>query len=505
MVAPNVPQHFYVYQHRRGSKEGPIFYVGKGCGRRAWTAFGRHPEWHDVASNFGFYVEIIANELSESDALQIEWGCIDSLGIENLVNRSQLCVGIDPSLREEWSHIFPLRPKKLRGLQPTKMSVSVQQRSGRFQLRVKHRLLPRPFFFTFETELEARNYGSQLSSLLSRGIVPAELLAVEPRRADDPLLIEIIRAYAKAAPITDSDEELLGHMLPELSGVRASSLTHQWVDGYVRKLKLERHLAPGTIRKRVGSLARVMDWHLRRATAPGQQQPANALRLLPRGYSGYSRAEATELAAGGLAIKRDQVRNLRLDAEAQVRIMAALAGVKRSDRERALQIDPAFTMLFLLIVDTGLRLREAYRMRVDQIDLGKGIIHVEGSKGHRGLIKPRHVPIKPALADALRTYCLGRIGLLFPFWDGQPGRAALKLAQARLSARFRVLFEYARVPGMVAHDIRHEATCRWIELRGPRGWVFSEIEVCRIMGWSNTNMMLRYASLRGEDLAARMV
>ena len=385
------------------------------------------------------------------------------------------------------------------------MAISIQARGARHQLRVRHALLPRPFFFTFPTEPEARTYGEALESLLARGIVPAELLAVEPRRADDPLLIEIIRAYAKSAPITDSDDELLGHMLPELTGVRVSSLTYQWVDAYVRKLKMERHLAPGTIRKRVGSLARVMDWHLRRATAPGQQQPANALRLLPRGYSGYSRAEATELAAGGLAVKRDQVRNLRLDADAQGRIMAALAGVKRPDRERALQIDPAFTMLFLLIVDSGVRLREAYRMRVDQVDLAKGILHVEGSKGHRGAIKPRHVPLKPALAEALRTYCLGRIGLLFPFWDGQPGRAPLKLAQARLSARFRVLFDYARVPGMVEHDLRHEATCRWLELRGPRGWVFSEIEIARIMGWSNTSMMLRYASLRGEDLAARMV
>lgn len=35
-------------------------------------------------------------------------------------------------------------------------------------------------------------------------------------------------------------------------------------------------------------------------------------------------------------------------------------------------------------------------------------------------------------------------------------------------------------------------------------WLFSEIEVCKIMGWSSTKMALRYLSLRGEDLSARL-
>ena len=43
-----------------------------------------------------------------------------------------------------------------------------------------------------------------------------------------------------------------------------------------------------------------------------------------------------------------------------------------------------------------------------------------------------------------------------------------------------------------------------ILLRNATGWVFSEIEICRIMGWSDTRMMLRYASLRGSDLASRL-
>lgn len=35
-------------------------------------------------------------------------------------------------------------------------------------------------------------------------------------------------------------------------------------------------------------------------------------------------------------------------------------------------------------------------------------------------------------------------------------------------------------------------------------WALSDVEVCRIMGWSDPRMLLRYASLRGEDLADRV-
>lgn len=385
------------------------------------------------------------------------------------------------------------------------MSVNVQARGARFQLRVRHRLLPRAFFATFDTETEAWVYGRQLDALLDKGVVPAELASRDAPRGPDPLLIEVIRAYTKAAPITESDDALLGTMLPELDGVRVSHITSAWCDEYVRGLKVRRNLAPSSIRKRVGVLARLVDWHLRRATPAGQAPFSNALRLLPRGYSAYSRAEAQELeaAGGGREAKRDLERNRRLAADEETRIRAALAGQKRPDRERALAADPALAMLFTLVLETGVRLREAYRLRVDQVDLARGILHVDGSKGHRGALKPRTVPIKPALASVLKEYLRGRVGLLFPFWTGAP--EDLKRATARLSARFAVLFEYAKVPDLTEHDLRHEATCRWVELRSPKGgWVFSDVEICRIMGWRDPRMMLRYASLRGEDLAARL-
>lgn len=378
------------------------------------------------------------------------------------------------------------------------MSINVQQRGKRFQLRIKHALLHKPFFFTFDTEAEASTYGAQLESVLSRGIVPSELLAAPARKADDPLVIEVIRAYSRAAHVAPSDNEVLDVLVRETPGLRVSGVTFAWCDAYVQRLKRINNLAPGTIRKRVGSLARVIDWHIRQMTVPGAQPMPNALRLLPRGYSAYTPDDV----AAGAKPKRDEVRNRRLAPDECQRILQALAGHKRTDRERALQHDLAFTLLFDLIVDTGLRLFEAYRLRVASIDFAQGVINVDGSKGHHGVIKQRVVPLKPALREKLRAWCDGRVGLVFPFWDGSPKDKYL--ASGRLTARFAVLFDYAEVPDFREHDLRHEATCRWVELRNATGWVFSEIEICRIMGWSDTRMMLRYASLRGSDLASRL-
>lgn len=370
------------------------------------------------------------------------------------------------------------------------MGASIQARGRRFQLRLTDRLLPAPFFRTFDTLPQAQEYRDMALSLLGRGILPLELLPAEERAAGDRRsLRSVIEAYLAAAPSASSERDLLAVVMEEVGGVRAAGLSYSWVEEYVRGLK-GRRLAPGTIRKRVGALGRVLDWYHLSSSGEARQNP---FRLLPRGYSTYSAHDGEPV----FDVHRDR----RLLPAEEARIRAALAGERRPDRERPLSIDPAFTLLFELIVSTGLRLSEAYRLRWDQVDAARGVLRVEGSKGHRGALKPRVVPLVRSLREALKS---GGEGLVFPFWDGTPeGRAR---TTSKLSARFRGLFDYARVADCTEHDLRHEAACRWFEMRSPDGrWLFSDVEVCRIMGWKDLRMALRYASLRGEDLADRLL
>jgi integrase len=373
---------------------------------------------------------------------------------------------------------------------------SIQQRGSKWQLRVKHRLLPKVFFHTFDTEGEARNYGTVLDGWLARGVVPLELLeaAREPGAAS-PLLLEVMRAYEKDpnTRIAPTEMPTLALLVKETPGVRMSGITFQWLNQLIEGYKTRNHpMTPGSIRKRIGALSKVVGWYHRSTAKDGQQPQVNVLSLLPRGYSQYADGSV-----------RDNARDVRMSAEDETAVRAALAGVRRPDKERPWGQDLAFDLLFSLIVETGLRLREAYRLRVDQLDVERGLLRIEGSKGHHGAAKPRTVPLKREIRAKLIAWCKERKGLMFSFWDGT--EQDLKKCTARLSARFTSLFGYAMVPNFTEHDLRHEACCRWMTLKGDCGWIFNEIEICKIMGWTDTKMMLRYASLRGEDLADRLL
>lgn len=374
---------------------------------------------------------------------------------------------------------------------------SIQPRGAKFQLRVVHKLLQKPFFWTFNTEQEARTYGTQLEAMLANGIVPADLAPREDGKQaqDNTLVTTVLKAYVKQGSLAPSEEGLLATMGVELDKLRVHQLNYAWVEKYVRDLKV-RKLAPGTIRKRVGALARVMDWHHRSSTGRDQVNP---LRLLPRGYSVYSARDERE---AGEAV-RDEHRDRRLLPAEFDRVVLALSGVKAEGKERALERDPELELMFHLLVDTGLRLKEAYSIRVE--DVQSTSLRVRGSKGHRGAPKVRHVPLKAEIGDRLKIFVEGKgAGLLFSFWDGTP--EGLRRATENLSSRLATLFRYAGVLDFTAHDLRHEAACRWFELRDGQGrWTLSDVEICRLMGWSSLNLALRYASIRGQDLASRVL
>jgi hypothetical protein len=62
---------FYVYAHTRGD-DGYIFYIGKGCRRRAWSSNGRNDEWKSIVQSVGFNVLILHDGLTQEQAFAIE-------------------------------------------------------------------------------------------------------------------------------------------------------------------------------------------------------------------------------------------------------------------------------------------------------------------------------------------------------------------------------------------------------------------------------------------------
>jgi len=388
------------------------------------------------------------------------------------------------------------------------MARARQKPSGKWEIGLRHPSLPGGRrYFTFDTEADANAYAQQWLTMKMAGVQPpAELL--KPITVQGKTLGFIVRAWASSGLAAPSQQSSLGSLFTEVGDVRLADANYAWLMRYVQWLKTGKNLAPNSIRHRVQALGRSIDEHLRNNPDLVIQNP---VKLLPKGYSTYSEIDRALVLASDKVVKVDVARDRRLHPGEEDRIVAVLSGHQREDRERGLMLTGgnALLTMFMVIVYSGLRLREAYTLTRGQVDMDSKVMRVKSSKQWRGKVAYRDVPMRTEVHRALAVYLSTRSMLpgayLFPFMDEEPGMTLKKVTQ-RLSDRFRIAFEYAGCHGLHEHDLRHEATCRWLELRDATGnWMFRLEEINRVMGWSaNSTMAQRYASFRGADLAQRI-
>lgn len=379
--------------------------------------------------------------------------------------------------------------------------------SGMWEIGVRHPSLPNGRkYFTFDTEAQANGFGEQWTAMKMAGLPPpAELL--KPA-GPSPSLGHVIRLWSNSGLAAPSQYTSLGSLMTEVGAVRLADANYAWLSAYVQRLKVQNNLAPNSIRHRIQALGRAIDEFAR--TNPTVAVP-NPVRLLPKGYSTYTVVDQKLAQAAGKDAKQDVKRDRRLHRGEEQRIIDAMSGKQREDRERGLLLPGgnALLTMFMVIINSGLRLREAYTLRRGQVDLASKVIRVQSTKQWRGKVVFRDVPMRQEVHRAITAYLSTRSLLpaayLFPFMDEEPGISLTKVS-GRLSARFKSAFEYAECMDLREHDLRHEATCRWLEMRDSTGnWMFRLEEVNRLMGWSaNSTMAQRYASFRGSDLADRM-
>ena len=388
------------------------------------------------------------------------------------------------------------------------MALARQKQSGKWEIGLRHPSLPGGRrYFTFDTEAEANAYAEQWRLMKLANISPpAELL--QPKAQTHATLAQVVRAWANSGHAAPTQQSALGSLVMEVGAVKLQDATYAWLHSYVQRLKVEKNLSPASIRHRVQALGRSMDEWLRNHPGVVMQNPT---RLLPKGYSTYNDKDRALVQAAGKVVKVDNVRDRRLLPGEEERIVFVLSGGQMPGKQRGLQLlgGNALLTMFLVIVNTGLRLKEAYTLKRNQVDMDAKVLRVQSSKQWRGKVAWRDVPMRPEVHAALAKYLATRKMLpsawLFPFMDEEPNLPIHKVSQ-RLSFRFKLGFEYAGIFGLREHDLRHEATCRWLEMRDATGnWMFRLEEINRVMGWAaNSTMAQRYASFRGVDLAARM-
>jgi len=353
-------------------------------------------------------------------------------------------------------------------------------------------LLPKPIYLSFD-EAEGDEYVRRVEALLARGVVPDEFNQISEAR--DAGLRAAVRRYLSAQHVSEEDRGLLEIVIFRLPREQAlAGLTFIWATSWVTSLKREQNLAPSTIRKHVGALARCLDW-----LAASGDVPFNPLRSLPKGYATYTPDDAKAVALVEGTVKEDVERDRRLESGEEPAIRNVLAGEKPKNRQRALELHhaEALKLIFDGGLESAMRMREMFTLYVNQVDLQKRTIFLDKTKNG----DKRQVPITSVLMNLLTPYMEGKApaDLLFPWWNGDLSRKSLKQTTSLLSRQFSRVFSAAGCSDLHFHDLRHEATSRLFERT-----TLSDMEIAKITGHKSMSMLKRYANLRGSDLASKL-
>lgn len=355
-------------------------------------------------------------------------------------------------------------------------------------------ILDKPLYFTFLSESEGDAFASRLDALLDRGIVPTEYLA--PTRV--ATIAQLVREYERDAHPSDKDRGALSAILKVKADTPLTLINAKWVDDWISLMKRADHLAPSTIRARVGALARATDWGMRKALLT---MPDHPFRSLPDGYAQYTKTDA---ALAGVE-RKDVERDRRLEAGEYEKVMVVLASgvLPRSQRPLVLEHVAELKLLFVLALESAMRLREMYTLTLDQVQLSKSTIFLDKTKNG----DKRQVPLTTVAMAELKSYLQvrppyldGRLqDALFPWWSGSTEKKELTKLSDYLSKLYISIFKAAQCTDLHFHDLRHEATSRLFERTA-----LSEAKIMKITGHKTHRMMMRYANLRGSDLASEL-
>jgi integrase len=356
-------------------------------------------------------------------------------------------------------------------------------------------LLPRPVSMTFDSEVEARRVCERIEALLDQGIVPPEL-GKETREAVSTLGA-LIREYLKAVAVTPDDDSLLTLIAVEDGRMSLTKLNYDWAEAWINVMKRERNLAPSTIRKYVGALARCCDWGANKGIAGVLTHP---LRRLPRGYSTYTAEDKRILADCDLKAKVDEERDRRLELAEEKRIEDVLAGWKPEGRQRGLKSEYREEKrdLFHLALDSCMRMREMLTLTVDQVDFKDQSVRLDRTKNGDKRVVPMMTDRMEAI---LRHRCKHATpdGRLFPWWSGVVDRQDLKAAVNKVSHQWTTVTDMAGCGDVTFHDLRHEAVSRLFEHTE-----LNDTEIARITGHRDPRQLRRYTHLRPSAVVAKV-
>ena len=207
--------------------------------------------------------------------------------------------------------------------------MAIIQRGVKYQARIKSKLLPGGIAFqTFDNEAAAERWEAYVKASLAAGKVPAEILATRQRGVSvvggqavysGELVHSMLALYgAENKSISDADRDMLPALYKYIPAtVRTTDVDFDFAMQLVTHLRATLHLAPSTIRARIGCLSRAWKWF---HAVNKQHSVVNPFDLLPHGYSIPNREEQEKILDSGGDVNLSSGRERRLEPGEEERI-----------------------------------------------------------------------------------------------------------------------------------------------------------------------------------------
>ncbi|MBF0186566.1 MAG: site-specific integrase [Magnetococcales bacterium] len=332
--------------------------------------------------------------------------------------------------------------------------------SGTWQCQVRKRGYP-SVTKTFRRKRDAEDWSRQTEDEMARG------LYIDRSRAERLTVSEAVTRYLKEVSPTKSPETSRSehskakHIIRELGGYSLAGLLPERVAHY-RDSRLEA-ASQNQVRLELALLSHVfttamMDWSL--------GLPFNPVASIRKPSPGKGR-------------------NRRLTGDEEERLITACTQ----------HSNPMLGWIVRIALTTAMRKSEILTLERSQVDLGKRVVTLTRTKNGDTRAVPLSKEALTAFQEALHwpVRVMGT-DLLFP---GDPGKDRQRRPYV-INKVWQTALKRAGIDGLRFHDLRHEATSRFVEAG------LSDQEVSSITGHRSMQMLKRYTHLRGEDLVNRL-
>jgi len=289
---------------------------------------------------------------------------------------------------------------------------------------------------TFTKKVHAQQWARSIEVAIESGQYKAEL---------DLTIAHALQRYMDdKIPHDRSSHSHVRNAIAGLGDYKADSLTSHQLVSY-RNTRLLTH-SPQTVKHELSMVLRALKWARDELGYSNLAIPTIKMPSLPRG------------------------RTRRITSQEEIELL------------HALRFTSNVWNIVSLAIETGMRRSELIRLRWDDIDLKKRILHIPKTKTD----VPRTIPLTIKAIHVFSRLQRNITGDVF------------NISAGSVSQAFKRACNRAEIENLRFHDLRHEAITRFFEMG------LNVMEVASISGHRDLRMLQRYTHLRAEDLVRKL-